>query len=210
MAQPYWGGPARREETPKVPDPAQTPAPYVDPNQYTPGPMEQQAMSYWQQQTQQPLMTPQQQQQYQNIYAAGLAPEAQARLQEGLGQYARLGQVGAGQGFVGQTMAGYEGALRQGMAQNKIQMAQMEAQNRMGLASMGLSAAPAFASAGLQRQMAEYGQLMDAQSKDYYDYQNQQDEAYRRKLMELYGVNQGGLGYNAGPTTRTPAGGYYG
>ena len=171
------------------------------PNPYTAGPMEQQAMNYWQQQIQQPYMTPEQTQQFQNIYAAGMSPQATARLEEGMGQYMRGGQSGAGREFIGQTVAGYEGALRQGMAGNQLQIAQQEAQNRMGLAGMGFQGAGTLGQLQYQQQQGNV---------EYHQYQQQLAEEKKRweewlaSLSGLYGGSDGG-GMNTGTPYSTPS-----
>lgn len=190
-AVPGQYNPYRPPDTPQ-PDPLA--AMQAGPNPYTPGPMEQQAMQYWQQQTQQPYMTPEQMQQYQNIYAAGMAPGATARLEEGMGQYMRGGQSGAGREFIGQTVAGYEGGLRQGMAQNELQIAQQAAQNRMALAGMGFQGA------------GTLGQLQFQQQQGNIEYQQyQQQLAEEKARWEEWLKNLGGL-YGSTPGGPTSTG----
>lgn len=198
------------EAAPAVPNPAGTPAPYVDPYQYQPGPMEQQAMDYWQKQTEQPFETPEQAAMRRGIYAAGMTPDATARLEEGMGQYMRGGQSGAGREFIGQTVAGYEGAMRQGLTQSELDASRMGADYRLNLVGQGTNIAGMAAGANLGRQQFQYGQLTDAQSKEYYDWQEQQrlaeEQKYKDMLDKLYGTGGGGFSSAASTSTYSPVG----
>ena len=146
---------------------------------YTTGPWGQQAWDYLQQQQQQPYMTPEQTQQFQNIYAAGMAPGATARLEEGMGQYMRGGQSGRGREFIGETIAGYEGAMRQGMAQNQLQISQQEAMNRMNLANMG------FQGAGVLGQQQYQTQQGNIEYQAYMEQLAQQQAEWEEWLAKL-------------------------